>query len=145
MIVYRICKTYPPEFDPIDGEGAFLKGGRWNSKGTHAVYTSSSLAVARAELARHLDLNNLPDDLRVYEIEVPNEGWKELEALPDGWNQDPPSFASQRLGDKYLRNHQVLALKVQSVCDPMAYNLVLNPQSTWFASVKIVRNYPFEP
>lgn len=145
MIVYRICKTYPPNYDPLDGVGAFQKSGRWNSKGTHAVYTASSLSLARAELGRHLDLNNLPDDYRVYEIEVPEDGWFELGSFPNGWDNDPPSFVTQRQGDSILQDHNKLALKVRSVCDPAAFNLVLNPWCRRFADVKIVKDYPFIP
>ena len=73
MIVYRICQTYPPGHDPIDGMGSFRNGGGWNSKGTHAVYTASSLALARSELARHINLESIPDGFRVYEIEIPDD------------------------------------------------------------------------
>ena len=46
----------------FDGEGARLYGGRWNSPGRPAVYTSGSLALAALEVLVHLksrqELNN---------------------------------------------------------------------------------------
>ncbi len=145
MIVYRICQTYPPDHDPIDGLGAFQKGGRWNSKGTFAVYTAGSIALARAELARHVNFESIPDGFRVYEIEIPDEGCVEIEPLPLNWDDDPPSPASQRLGDGYLKNPSILGIKVRSACDPESHNYVLNPACTNYSKVRLVKSYPFKP
>ncbi|MEQ8713865.1 MAG: RES family NAD+ phosphorylase [Cyclobacteriaceae bacterium] len=143
MIVYRICNTYPPNHNPIDGVGAFQKGGRWNSKGTYAVYTASSLALARSELARHVNLESVPEGVRVYEIELPEQGSIPIKSLPEHWNDDPPSPISQRFGDQYLHNPNILYLKVPSVCDPNSFNLVLNPMSVHYNNVKVIKDYPF--
>ncbi|NJM93718.1 MAG: RES family NAD+ phosphorylase [Cytophagales bacterium] len=145
MIVYRICKTYPPDHDPIDGRGAFQSGGRWNSKGVPAVYTSSSQALARAELGRHVELRMLPDDYRVYDIELPDGSWVELPELPQGWDADPPLSASRVLGDAFLNEHKYLALRVPSVCDPESYNFILNPRAKVFDQVRVIRHYLFVP
>lgn len=145
MIVYRICQTYPPGHDPIDGMGSFRNGGGWNSKGTHAVYTASSLALARSELARHINLESIPDGFRVYEIEIPDEPYQIINPLPKGWNNDPPLPITQLLGDKYLRNTKIAGIKVSSVCDPNSFNYILNPLSIYFDQVKARRNYIFTP
>ncbi len=145
MKVYRICKTYPPDHDPIDGLGAFQKGGRWNSKGTYAVYTAGTLALARAELARHVSMDCIPDGFRVYEIEIPDTSYIEIGPLPSDWDDDPPSPASQRLGDSHLKNPSVLCLKIRSVCDPDSFNFVLNPMSKAYSEVKILDSYAFKP
>lgn len=143
MIVYRICQTYPPDHNPLDGRGSFLYGARWNSPGYHAVYTASSLALARAELARHVDLSCIPDGFLVYEIEVPDEPYPEIDPLPTGWDGDPPTLISQQLGNDQLRQHQHTGFKVPSICDPGQYNLILNPMSPAFTQVKIRKTYPF--
>lgn len=50
-VVWRLSNgRYPP----LDGEGARLAGGRWNSPGQPAVYTSESLALCLAESLVHL-------------------------------------------------------------------------------------------
>jgi RES domain-containing protein len=143
VIVYRICQTYPPRFDPIDGMGAFKNGGRWNSKGVHAVYTASSLALARCELARHVNLESIPDDFSVYEIEIPDRNYRQLENIPEDWRKDPPSRSTSDLGDKELQNPDVLAFYVPSVCDPNSFNFIINPTSVHFGKVKVLQYYPF--
>lgn len=143
MIVYRICQTYPPDHDPIDGKGAFKNGGRWNSKGTYAIYTAASLALARSELARHVNLESVPESFRVYEIEIPDEGFEAVNPLPDDWDDDPPPLSTQLLGDEFLRDPGVLGIKVLSVCDPSSFNYILNLTSTLSSFVKVVRDFPF--
>ena len=52
--LYRLIKTTrAPE--AFNGEGARLYGGRWNSPGLRAVYTSGSRALALLETLVHLD------------------------------------------------------------------------------------------
>ena len=143
MIVYRICKTYPPHHNPIDGRGAFMSGGRWNPKGVHAVYTASSLALARSELARRLSLDNLPDGYVVYEIEVPDNSCETIDVLPKNWDSDTDWRNSQILGKKYLENPGIMGIIVPSVCDPASYNVILNPKASGFELVKVVKRYAF--
>ncbi len=143
MIVYRICKEYPPSNNPIDGKGAFLYGGRWNSKGVPAVYTAQSLALARAELARHINLNTLPDNFYVYEIEISANQVENIQELPADWEVDPPTIRTQQLGDLYLKDANKLAFKVPSVCDAEQYNFIINPVANEIDCVKILRSYKF--
>lgn len=143
MIVYRVCQTYPPHHNPIDGIGAFKQGGRWNSKGTYMVYTASSLPLARSELARHINLESLPDDFRVYEIEIPDEDYPEIKPLPHDWDSDPISPETQLVGDAAFSDPNVLAVKVPSVCDSGSFNYLLNPGSNRYHEVKVVRDYVF--
>ncbi|MEQ9426760.1 MAG: RES family NAD+ phosphorylase [Cyclobacteriaceae bacterium] len=143
MIVYRICKTYPPEHNPIDGMGAFQRGGRWNSKGTAAVYTASSLALARAELSRHMNLETIPDDYRVYEIAIPDEKYPLIDPLPPNWDSDPIDYLSKESGDNLLNNTNLLGFQVPSVCDRNSFNYILNPNSKHYKKVKVKRSYAF--
>lgn len=145
MIVFRICQTYPPGHNPIDGMGASIKGGRWNSKGNYAVYTASSLVLARSELARHVNLESVPGGFRVYEIEIPDEAFEVVNPLPPDWDDDPPPLSTQLLGDRLLQNREMLGLKVQSICDPASFNYILNPMSIRFSRVKVLKDYSFVP
>ncbi|MEM7548734.1 MAG: RES family NAD+ phosphorylase [Bacteroidota bacterium] len=145
MIVYRICQTYPPKHDPLDGYGSFLHGARWNSKGTYAVYTSESLALARSELARHINLESVPENMSVYEIEIPDKDFPEINPLPKTWDQDPISLNAKETGDRFLSDSNNLAFRVPSVCDPNSQNFILNPGSIDYDRVKIKRRYPFKP
>ena len=143
MIVYRICKTYPLDHNPIDGEGASKYPGRWNSNKTRMVYTASSLSLARSEMARHINLEDLPDNFRVYEIEIPDQDYPEVKPLPDDWNNDPESDSTKTIGDEYFSDKSVPGVKVPSVCDPKSYNYLLNPLSDKYHLIKVVSDYPF--
>jgi len=127
----------------MDGVGAFRYGGRWNSKGTYAVYTASSIALARAELARHINLECIPDNFRIYEIEIPDDEYPSIEKLLPDHDADDQILYLQQLGDQYLRNKEVLAFRVPSVCDYKSFNYILNPASFAYHKIKIIDDYPF--
>jgi len=67
MTVIRLCTRKHPE---IDGIGAGITGGRWNSKGQPVVYTASCGALAILEGLVHM--KDLPKNLLLLTIEVPN-------------------------------------------------------------------------
>jgi len=58
MLVYRVCRA---SFKALDSEGARLNGGRWNSPGQPAVYTSSTLALAALEYLVHIEPADAPE------------------------------------------------------------------------------------
>ena len=55
----------------LDGEGARLYGGRWNSAGTAVVYAASHLSLAALEYLVHIDPDDAPDDLVALRLSVP--------------------------------------------------------------------------
>ncbi len=143
MIVYRICQTYPPNHNPIDGEGAAQYGGRWNPIGTKMVYTASTLALARCELARHINLEDVPDSYRIFEIEIPDKEYIEIKPLPTDWDSDLESDTTKIIGDHYFSDDTILCIKAPSVCDARSYNYLLNPNCNQYHLVKVVQDYPF--
>ena len=58
MILYRLIKS---EFahDAWSGQGAHLYGGRWNHKGTPAVYASTQISLAALEILVHINQEQL--------------------------------------------------------------------------------------
>jgi len=54
----------------LDGAGAAITGGRWNSKGKPVVYTASCGALAVVEYLAHLTI--LPKGLMLMLIEIPD-------------------------------------------------------------------------
>jgi len=52
MIVYRL--TQAGYAGDLQGHGAFVAGGRWNSKGRYALYCAESRSLALCELLAHL-------------------------------------------------------------------------------------------
>jgi len=67
--VYRLCR---PPFETLDGEGARLYGGRWNSTGVPMVYASATRALAALEYLTHVDVTDALV-LRVPAVPVPEE------------------------------------------------------------------------
>ncbi|MCY7360451.1 MAG: RES family NAD+ phosphorylase, partial [Ignavibacteria bacterium] len=69
MIVYRISKSKFAE--DLSGTGAAMFAARWNSVGTYMLYTSESSALSILENMVHYDLNELPNDLKLIRIIIP--------------------------------------------------------------------------
>ena len=59
MELYRI--TQEKYADDFSGNGARLYGGRWNSEGLYAVYTSASRALALLETLAHVPAKMLQE------------------------------------------------------------------------------------
>ncbi|MEO6815010.1 MAG: RES family NAD+ phosphorylase, partial [Ginsengibacter sp.] len=69
MLVYRIVKLKRRTKD-ISGTGAFNEGGRWNSEGVFALYTSENEALAMLELLVNVELAELPPNLFIMTIMI---------------------------------------------------------------------------
>lgn len=147
MIVYTLTrKKYASE---LSGVGASKFGNRWNSKGTEILYTSSSRALAMAEVAVHLSFELLPKDYQMLAIEIPsNASIKVLNAgeLPSNWHLHPPIPQTQKIGDAFIHQQEYLVLKVPSAVVAGDINFLINPHHSQFSAVKISErsNFPFD-
>jgi RES domain-containing protein len=140
MELYRI--TQGKFADDLSGNGSRLFGGRWNSEGVFALYTSSSRSMALLETLAHtpakmLDANNyqlitlsVPDGLDVGEIR--------LSSITDGWDDPDTPLFTKRIGDRFLNEKKTLILAVPCVLVPEELNYILNPMHKDFRKVKIV-------
>jgi len=145
MIVYRLCKQ--EYLHDLSGYGAEMNGGRWNGKGTPALYTSGSRALAVLEIAVHVPFGILPTNYYMMTIEAPeNAGTIKIEArdLPENWNRNPPARPSQYFGDDFLKENKHLMLKVPSATVAGEFNYIINPRHPDFKNVKIITTEPFE-
>ena len=115
---WRLCRQ--PHVD-LNGEGARLWGGRWNSPGRPLVYLAEHPALAVLEVRAHLDLplELLPSDYVLVRVRLPEE--------PPDAVTEPPS-APAKAGDAWLREGETAVLRVPSALDPFACNLLLNPR-----------------
>lgn len=109
------------------GEGAYLVGGRWNSKGIRAVYCSIDPATAILEVAVHKGfkaLDTVPHILTAINFDpaatfvvqpssVPNANW-----LRPGI----PSAGQQTFGDNLLSKHKFIM--IPSAVSTESWNLV---------------------
>lgn len=146
MNVYRIAKK---EFiEDMTGEGARLYGGRWNKKGTRALYTAESRSLATVEYLVHLPLQIMPQQMCIAELELPNNEFDTitLNDLPSDWYSYPASDTLIEIGEKWLHENKTLYLKVPSAVVKNEWNIIINPQHKHFHKVKIisVEDYTFD-
>lgn len=141
MILWRL--TAPEHAPGLDGEGARLWGGRWNSPGTAVVYTAGSLALALLETWVHLPpamrrRGALPPRVSV-EIELPDSISMETAEMPD-WSD---TQALRRFGDEWARSRRSCALSVPSAVIPPERNVILNPVHPDMRLVEVRATVPF--
>jgi RES domain-containing protein len=141
--VYRLCRA---PFVALDGEGARLYGGRWNAPGLAVVYASSSRALAALEYLAHVDVMDVPGDLTLLTMDVPDAvAVERVEpvALPDDWVRVPGAPACRDLGDAWAAARRTLVLRVPAVPVPEEENVLLNPRHPDMTSVRVVARRPF--
>ena len=127
LVAWRLdLAHHAPGWD--SGEGAFLWGGRWNSKGVRAVYCSIDPATAILEVAVHKGFKALdtvahvltamtisnPKAVHVVEpASLPNPNW-----LRPGI----PSAGQQAHGNQLLSTHKLVA--IPSAVSVHSWNLI---------------------
>lgn len=145
-VAWRIAKR---RYASLDGEGARLYGGRWNSKGRRMVYLGGSLSLAILETLVHLDRTLMPPDFVAVEVTIPDDCVETLEArhLPKLWRKIPGPKTLQAIGDKWLREGRSLALRVPSAVVPTESNVLVNPEHDDFKRIKIgtPSSFVFDP
>lgn len=140
MELYRI--TQEQFADDLSGNGSRLFGGRWNSEGFFALYTSVTRSMALLETLAHTPAKML--DIKNYQLitlSVPDNLLPEeilLSSLPDFWNAPDTRPFTKRLGDKFLNDKVSLLLSVPCVLMPEEINYVLNPLHKDMRRVKIM-------
>ncbi len=125
---YRIVQAHWAA-TALDGEGARLYGGRWNSPGVAAVYLAESRALAALEILVHAPREALVLDWIVIEVEIPDSMIERVPSakLPVNWRMHPSSQTAQTFGSRWLRDYQNLALRLPSAVIPEESSLLLNP------------------
>jgi RES domain-containing protein len=138
--LWRLCKA---EFFPgLDGEGARLAGGTWNSPGQPVVYLSSSLALAALEV-----LVNLPPNQR-QPGQLPRMVAVALDLAPDlvsdpGFPARQETARTRAIGDAWLNSLSSLGLSVPSRVIALERNILLNPRHPAMAKVTVALSEPF--
>ncbi len=129
----------------LDGEGARLYGGRWNSPGVAAVYLAESRALAALEILVHAPRQALLLNWIVIELEVPDSliNTAPISKLPAEWRLQPSSRPAQTFGTRWLRDYQNLALLLPSVVIPEEKALLLNPLDPIMRDLKPGKPKPF--
>jgi RES domain-containing protein len=123
---------------PLDGEGAYLYGGRWSSPGTRLAYTSEHQSLAMLEYFVHLDAEDAPPDLVLVTAELPDDLSAKVIAadeLPTSWRRSPALGELACIGDEFAAQAKHSALAVPSALAPHENNWLLNPQHRDFRRV----------
>ncbi len=136
MKVYRI--TQRKRAGDIHGTGAALYPGRWNKKGTPALYTGESREIALLETIVHIPHMLIPD-LDILTIEIPDDSITEIIAadLPPNWFRYPAPEILSEIGESWIEEGITLALKVPSCIIRTSFNYILNCNHKEFNRVKI--------
>jgi RES domain-containing protein len=123
----------------MNGEGARLWGGRWNSPGLPAVYLAESRALAALEILVHAPREALLLDWSLIEVQVPDDSIQTIPSknLPSDWRDLPSSPNARNFGDTWLRQPEKLALKLPSTIIPQEHILLLHPTHPNAAKLKI--------
>jgi len=127
----------------LDGQGAALFGGRWNSVGKPLIYTAEhrSLAVLEYRVNNPLPLT----DLIMLTLEVPENSTISVvqHQLPKDWKAYTFESICAPLGDRWLDEQKSLLLRVPSAIVPEEFNVLLNPLHPMMAEVKVADALPF--
>lgn len=145
MIVWRLARK---KYQALDGEGARLNGGRWNSEGRAAIYTSTSLSLAALEYLVHIEPLLAPSDLVAVEIELPESTHAGAQVEPDqfpigDWQQYPAPEWQAELGDLWIADETFLWLAVPSAIVPQEYNVLINPRHSRMKEVRVISQRAF--
>lgn len=145
MLVHRLSVA---RFPALDGEGARLYGGRWNTPGRAVVYTSSSRALAALELLVHVNARRAPANLVLATIDLPDDAVASAATvdpatLPHGWAARVGEPTLKAIGDAWVDDGQALLLGVPSAPIPEEGNWLVNPRHPDAARVRVVATRPF--
>lgn len=132
-------------YHEMDGEGARLYGGRWNSPGIPVVYAATHLSLALIEQIVHVKPEQMPEAFRAFAIEVPNDAVAETAAASV---HPGDQAACRRYGDDWATSLRSAILVVPSVLlaarlqpgeiETEERNILLNPRHASAAAWRVV-------
>jgi RES domain-containing protein len=145
VVIWRIARA---AHQALDGEGARVNGGRWNTEGVAVVYASASLSLAVLEYLVHVEPALVPSDLVAMEIELPDDSAlgavvEPAQFPPGDWRSYPAPEWQSDLGDMWIADGTFLWLAVPSAIVPEEHNVLLNPRHARMADVRISSTRPF--
>lgn len=128
----------------MDGLGASLYGGRWNSPGSSVIYASTSYSLAMLEKLVHLSRASIPNSQVWVKITFPDT--IEIETIcPDKvtlWGTNNLT-ASRHFGDTWLQEQRTSILLIPSVvAGPNDYNALINPVHPDYPHLMITEPQP---
>ncbi|HQW85015.1 MAG TPA: RES family NAD+ phosphorylase [Ferruginibacter sp.] len=142
MIVYRITNSHFK--DDISGNGAKIKGARWNKPGSSMLYTSEHISLCTLELLVHIGFIDIQKLYHLISIYVPDDAQLRKiseDKLKANWLEDEDYTAF--IGTEFINNNVNLILEVPSANIPEEHNYLINPTHKDFKKVKIKSSKSF--
>lgn len=140
MEAYRIAQE--PYAEDLSGNGSRLFGGRWNSEGYYALYTSANRSLALLETLAHVQAKFFSNKKYILvTVLIPDKPSIKIlrqKDLPTNWDALDIFQVTQKIGDHFLEEQKDLILQVPSVLMPEEYNYVINPLHPTMKQVKII-------
>ncbi len=140
MRAFRIAdRRYPV----LDGEGAKIAGGRWNSPGRPVVYAAETFAGSMLEVLIHTNRLKMPKNRVFVELSIEDNliSSAAAEDVP-GWNA-ADQIASRAFGDDWLKSGRSLSLLVPNLATRgVERNMLINPLHLDFS--RIIMSNPKE-
>jgi RES domain-containing protein len=139
MILWRISN-----YATLDGIGAKLNPGRWNSLGNAVVYAADHPATALLEMLVHIDISLLPDSFQLLKISTPDDVTLANDKLPANWTTN--DTITKSIGDEWLKSQSSLLLKIPSAILPDVFNILINPlhQEAARCRIESVQHVPLD-
>jgi len=124
--------------DMMSGEGGYLFGGRWNSRGTRMVYLGSSIAQAAFEILVHTNRSSLIRSYSKLKVPFTAEQLMILDehSLPRNWAEPSMYCTVAKFGDAWAESDSSLVLQVPSASLAGETNYLVNPQHPDFGQVQ---------
>ncbi len=141
MHLYRLARRKYAQ--SLDGQGAALYGGRWNSVGRPVVYTAEHRSLAVLE---HRVNNPLPvADILIVTLDVPDDSQRSisLKELPSDWAAYAYQSLCAPMGDEWLSSQETLTFRVPSAVVAQENNVLINPLHPAMRQVKVTDASPF--
>lgn len=142
MIVYRITNSLFK--DDISGNGAKIKGARWNLRGSSMLYTAENISLCILELLVHIGLQDIQNFYHLLAIAIPDVASIteiSIAKLKPNWLEDEDYTAF--MGTEFLKDNTILVLKVPSAIIGEEHNLLINPYHADFKKIKIKKSKEF--
>jgi RES domain-containing protein len=135
--VYRVCRSIHRR---LDGFGAKLAGGRWNSQGHAVVYMAESVSLAVLENLVHMSREDFPVGYVCIGASIPDH----LAILEESdLRQGFPTLSTANLGDLWIESLASAVLRVRSAVVFAEYNYLLNPAHPQFREITVEETAPF--
>ena len=142
----QLWRLYPERFreTAFSGVGGLYVASRWNHLGTEMVYCATSPALAALELFVNLDPIEVPVDLLMAAVEIPDDQIEqlELELLPSDWHE-LNSLVCRDLGSGWAASGRSAALRMPSAVVDGDWNVLLNPRHADFSKIQVAALKPF--